>query len=139
MGRKTASYNLQILNPLLAKEWYPAKNGRLTPKDVTPMSHKKVWWQCEKGHEWESIISNRSSKGRSCPYCSNQKACEDNCLATVNPKLAKEWHPTKNGNLTPYDVTPGSSRKMVWWQCKKGHEWEALVKSRSIGFLRITV
>ena len=29
-------------------------------------------------------------------------------LAELNPALAKQWHPTKNGKLTPYDVTPGS-------------------------------
>lgn len=123
------------LNLSLTKEWHPTKNGKLTPEDVTSGSHKKVWWQCKNGHEWEANISNRArvNNARGCPYCSNQKAYKDNCLATVNPKLAKEWHPTKNGNLTPYDVTPGSSRKRVWWQCKKGHEWESLVKSRSNG------
>lgn len=24
-------------------------------------------------------------------------------FAEKNPELVKEWHPTKNGNLTPYD------------------------------------
>ncbi len=119
-------------NPELATEWHPFKNGKLTFKDVTSGSHKRVWWQCKKGHEWVSIISNRC-KGRGCPYCSNQKVCKDNSLATINLRLAQDWHPTKNGKLTPYDVTPGSSRKKIWWQCKKGHEWEAIVKSRSNG------
>lgn len=26
---------------------------------------------------------------------------DENDLATVNPMLAKEWHPTKNENLNP--------------------------------------
>ncbi|MBF0217854.1 MAG: zinc-ribbon domain-containing protein [Candidatus Omnitrophica bacterium] len=51
-----------------------------------------------------------------------KKTKPKNNLLLVNPSLAKEWHPTKNGKLTPKDVTPGSDRK-VWWQCKKGHEW----------------
>lgn len=34
-------------------------------------------------------------------------------LATVNPKLAAEWHPTKNGDLSPDQVTAGSGKK-VW-------------------------
>jgi very-short-patch-repair endonuclease len=41
-------------------------------------------------------------------------------LAFLNPKVAGEWHPTKNGKLRPEDVTPGSGKK-VWWQCRKGH------------------
>ncbi|SDM73852.1 Probable Zinc-ribbon domain-containing protein [Psychrobacillus sp. OK028] len=39
----------------LLEEWHKTKNGRLTPRDIAPMSNKKVWWQCVKGHEWESI------------------------------------------------------------------------------------
>ena len=30
-------------------------------------------------------------------------------LAELNRELAKEWHPTKNGELTPYQFTVGSS------------------------------
>jgi hypothetical protein len=30
------------------------------------------------------------------------------------PHLVKEWHPTKNGDLTPDDFTHGSNKK-VWW------------------------
>ncbi len=68
MTRLSDNYNLQKLCSGLAKEWYPKKNGNLTPKDVTPNSHKKVWWACLKGHKWEAIISNRNG-GSGCPYC----------------------------------------------------------------------
>lgn len=54
-----------------------------------------------------------------------------NCLATCNPKLAEEWHPTKNGNLTPYDVAKNANKK-VWWLCLEcGHEWKSLIGNRS--------
>lgn len=122
---------LAVKNPKLAKEWHPSKNGDLTPQNVTPGSGKNVWWQCEKGHEWKGIIGNRT-KGKGCPYCSNQKVCKDNCLATKNPKLAKEWHFTKNGSLTPESVTVGSN-KSVWWECIKGHTWKATIHNRSKG------
>ena len=49
-------------------------------------------------------------------------------LAKANPEKAKLWHPTRNGNLTPYDVDEGSSR-LVWWQCTCGYEYMAQVKS----------
>ena len=39
----------------------------------------------------------------------------ENNLFNANPNLSKEWHPTKNGTRTPYDVTPNSSLK-VWWK-----------------------
>jgi hypothetical protein len=83
----------------------------LLPKDVTPRSSKKVWWICGKGHEWEAIIYNRV-KGRGCPYCAGFYACTDNCLETLAPHIAKEWHPKKNGDLTPKDVTKSSNKKV---------------------------
>lgn len=131
-GKKVCKDNsLETLKPELAKEWHPTKNEDLSPKNVTQWSDRSVWWMCEKGHEWESRISNRT-KGNRCPFCSGKKVCDDNCLATLNPELAKEWHPTKNGELTPKDVTCGSNKK-VWWMCKKGHEWEAKINNRSNG------
>ena len=43
-------------------------------------------------------------------------------LLQINPTLAIEWHPTKNGSLRPADLTTGSN-KMVWWirECTDMH------------------
>ena len=114
-------------NPELAKEWDYDKNV-LTPYDIPAYSNQKVWWKCSEGHTWEAGIYDRN-RGTGCPYCANQKVCEDNCLSTVNPKLAQEWHPIKNGNLRPTDVTRASN-KVVWWKCKNGHEWKVSVNNR---------
>jgi hypothetical protein len=124
-------YNLQQINPGLAREWHPTKNGKLTPKQVTPMSHKRVWWRCKKGHEWEAVIKYRGS-GSGCPFCSGKKASKEYNLAVIKPELAAQWHPVKNGDLTPDNVTPGTDRK-VWWLCSKGHEWQARIGNRSRG------
>ena len=53
-------------------------------------------------------------------------------LAETNPELAEQWHPTKNGDLTPFDFTAGSNKK-VWWKCEKGtdHEWFSVIYSRA--------
>jgi very-short-patch-repair endonuclease len=127
----TKENNLQNINPELAREWHPTKNGNLTPKDVTPNSGQSVWWLCkEKGHEWKAIIRNRNHRGDGCICCSGHAVCDDNCLATVNPQLAKEWHLIKNDKLTPKDVLPNSGKK-VWWICKRKHEWEAYIYNRN--------
>ena len=122
--------SLLLTNPDLVKEWHPTKNGLLTPKDVTHGSGKKAWWLCEKGHEWYATINRRDS-GTGCPYCYKEVLIE-NCLQTFNPRLAKEWHPTKNGLLTPRDITHGSGKK-AWWLCEKGHEWYATINRRDSG------
>ena len=116
----------------VVKEWHPTKNGNLKPTDVTYGSNKKVWWICEKGHEWEATVNSRTA-GHNCPYCCNQSVLVGfNDLATVNPKLAKQWHPTKNGDLKPTDVTIKST-KIVWWLCECGYEWRAMVGNRVRG------
>lgn len=50
------------------------------------------------------------------------------------PRLVAEWHPTKNGDLTPWDV-PFRSNKALWWKCPAGpdHVWSAPPDDRSIG------
>ena len=123
--------NLQIGRPDLAKEWDYEKNIPLTPSDVTIGSSKKVWWRCEKGHNWQSVIANRV-RWSGCPFCSGRKVCQDNCLKTKYPSLVEEWDYEKNMPLTPNDVMPGSSKK-AWWRCKKGHSWESSIASRVKG------
>jgi len=126
---------LGTVNPELAKEWHRTKNGDLTPFDVLPSAARKVWWQCavNPDHEWEAKLNNRSNK-KGCPYCANQKIATENSLGAENPTLAEQWHPTKNGDLTPFDVAPSAARK-VWWKCPKGddHEWEATINHRATG------
>ncbi len=124
--------DLATLNPKLANEWNYKKNANLKPQDCTLSSNRIVWWECAKGHEWRASINNRN-KGRKCAFCGNKKILSGyNDLATVNPRLASEWDYKKNGTLKPQDVAPNSGKK-VWWQCSKGHEWQAIIASRSSG------
>ena len=51
-------------------------------------------------------------------------------LAARYRGLAREWHPKKNGTLTPRDAARGS-RMNVWWICGEGHEWQEPVKNRT--------
>ena len=124
--------DLCVTHPNLAKEWNYDKNGGFLPEQYMGGSHKKVWWVCDKGHEWEAQIKSRAN-GVGCPYCAGKKVLSGyNDLETIFPMLAKEWHPAKNGALHPSQVTYGSG-KSVWWMCKNGHEWEASIYSRSNG------
>ena len=118
--------------PEIAKEWNYEKNGSLEPTMVSYSSNKKFWWKCKYGHEWESTVGKRTA-GRNCPVCSSNKLVQGvNDLATVNPVLAKQWHPTKNGLLRPDKVFPNYMKK-VWWRCDKGHEWEETPNNRMRG------
>lgn len=136
-GRRVCRSNsLASCFPKIAKTWHPAKNQELGPGDVTARSAKRVWWRCKenKAHEWETQVSHRTGGGTGCPYCTGFKVSADNCLATVNRKLAADWHPTKNAKLTARDVTAGSG-KAAWWRCglNPRHVWRAVVADRGRG------
>ena len=124
--------SLLFSNPEVAKEWNYEKNGNLKPEHFAANSNKKVWWKCNRGHEWQANIDNRN-KGRKCPYCAGKKVLAGyNDLQTINPTLAQEWNCEKNGDLKPENFTANSSEK-VWWKCSKGHEWQACIAHRNKG------
>lgn len=121
--------SLAEMFPELTTQWHPSKNSPLTPELVKPTNALKVWWICDKGHEWEALISNRS-RGSGCPYCSGNRILVGfNDLATLRPDVAKTWS-KKNGNLLPTDVGVNSHRK-VWWQEPCGHEFEMSIPGRT--------
>ncbi len=130
----TPEQNLAVLFPDIAKDWHPTKNGNVKPSDVTAKSNKKVWWKCPVAddHEWDTRVANRTANLSKCPCCTGQKVSVTNSLATRFPEIATEWHPTKNGELTPNDVVYGSGRR-VWWKCDNGpdHEWPTRICTRT--------
>ena len=51
-----------------------------------------------------------------------------------NAKLMAEWNWGKNNELgfDPKTLTLGN-KKIVWWKCQIGHEWQTAVSNRSKG------
>ena len=125
----TDERNLAVVNPGLASEWHPEKNGDIRPEDVRPKSNRKIWWRCSKGHEWQASVSSRTS-GNGCPYCYGRYATKTNNLASKYPELLEEWDREKNNGLNPSDLTPHVGKK-VWWRCRKGHSWQATIYNRA--------
>ena len=120
--------SLAEVHPELVSEW-SEKNLPLTPDDITFGSNKKVWWRGACGHEWQTSVKVRSN-GEKCPICSGARVVAGiNDLATLEPLLVKQW--SKKNKIKPTEVSIGSHKKVIW-RCEKGHEWEAVVKSRTI-------
>ena len=118
----TTKKSLAQTHPALAKEadgW--------DPTTLTFGSNVKVGWKCEFGHSWSATIASRSD-GRGCPICVNKQVLVGfNDLATTNPELAAQaddWDPTT------LSISSGKRRN---WVCKFGHQWSAVVASRSNG------
>lgn len=106
--------------PLYSQMLYPEES-------ISYGSSKRVWWKCMEGHQWEAKISNRTLLGQQCPYCSGRNAIKGiNDLEVVCPDLFSQL---KDKTL----VLKEASSKKVSWICEKGHEWEAVVSSRTKG------
>jgi very-short-patch-repair endonuclease len=127
-------------HPDIVSEWHPTKNGDLLPSQITHGSKRReIWWTCGKKcpegcpHEYQSAPVNRCGFNKSnCPFCVNQQICIHMSIAHIYPKIASEWHPTKNGDLLPSSISVGSGTSR-WWRCSDNHnhEWEAPVKNRT--------
>ena len=114
--------------PDVASQWDREKNS-ITPEDVSPGSHKKLWWVCDLGHSWEASVSKRALRGQGCPYCSGRKAIPGyNDLATTHPAIARQWG--KGNTVLPNEIKAGSNKK-IWWVCDLGHQYQATPNSRT--------
>ena len=133
-------YNLETEEPSLAKEFNLKKNSK-KPTQYIPTSHKKIWWKCEKGHEFEQTIRQRvkSAKinlinGRPiCPFCNHERVSSTYNLFKEFRYIAKQWNYKMNGSLTPLQVSPKSSKK-VWWTCEfdSTHIWQSKISNRTV-------
>ena len=125
-------HSLLKTHPELSNEWDYEKNYPLKPENFSYGVKNKMWWLCQSGHSFQATINHRTGKKQQtgCPQCSGRIASNENNLLKVFPILAKEWHPEKNGELTPKEVTSKSGKK-VWWICPKNHSYEATVHNRT--------
>jgi len=114
--------DLTSLYPAIAREadgW--------DPSGLAPATTKKMAWRCGQGHKWIASIASRTRLETNCPYCSGRNAIPGtNDIATLYPEFAREavgWDPSQ--------VLPGSEKKKRW-RCSSGHEYEAVIKSRTL-------
>jgi len=129
---KTNPYTIQNI-----KLWCKSNNKLFELiSDIYEGNKKLLKWKCLKEDCLEEFENNWNNiyTGNGCGFCNGKQVSKSNCLATKNSVLAKEWHPTKNVDLTPYDVTANSNKK-VWWQCSKNpkHVWKAIINNRVKG------
>ena len=100
------------------------------------------WWKCPSGHSWitragQVLTSLRlDADNNGCPECyllSKRRPKPGQSLGDTRPHLVEIWHPTKNGDVTPFDVRPNCN-DYAYWLCQRGHETHAIINSRSSGF-----
>lgn len=95
---------------------------------LTLGSHRRVEWQCERGHRWITSVAHRVS-GTGCEQCIGKRATPgETDLATTHPELAAQLVDQSLAST----LTAGSNKR-VRWRCRGHHEWTATVASRVAG------
>lgn len=130
----TGFNDAETFYPDIVKIWDYDKNN-ITPQDVTYKTTKKVWWVCDKGHEYYKSVADITLRGQRCYYCSGKRVLQGfNDLATEYPKISKQWNYNKNPNdIDPTKIRKGSNKK-YWWNCDNGHSYECTVTNRVQGY-----
>ncbi len=127
VGEKTS---FGYLEPELTKEYIYSENNK-SPYEIPRFSTENVYWECHIcGYKWWMQASARSM-GKGCSACVGKVVTDLNRLSIRFPNIAQEWHPLKNGNMNPDNVSYGSNKK-AWWICKDcGHEWKSVISNRT--------
>ncbi len=115
------------------EEWDWENNTEFYPTKEGIGSHDEVSWKCKKcGFIWKAQIYNRT-QGKGCPCCAHRIIVPGiNDLATTDPDLAAEWHPTLN-TLKPTEVSRGQNIKIYWLCSKCGNVWQDSLNHRTSG------
>lgn len=130
VARELRERSLAVLHPHLLTDWHAQRNGNLDPYRVPASSERRAWWCCQTcGHEWASVIKQRTLRGEGCPECGRRTSPEfsgpatrwrrprEESLGVLHPELLPEWHAARNGGLDPFAVGTGSNLR-VWWRCR---------------------
>jgi hypothetical protein len=105
-----------------AKYW--SEKNELKSNQIFKRSHKKYWFDYVCGHNFDSALSNINN-GHWCPYCSNQKLCNNKCEkcfynSFASHNKAKYW--SNKNELKPNQVFKSSNKKYLF-DCVCGHNF----------------
>lgn len=94
-------------------------------------SHSKLYFYCNICKDYPKMSWSDVLQRKGCGVCHGLQTGQNHNLEFQKPDIAKEWHPTLNGKLTPKDFTRASNQK-VWWLCSNGHSYFSKILHRTI-------
>lgn len=101
------------------------------PREVMVAGDRQVRrLRCPKGHRPNIDLVRYLQAG--CPHCRGAQTAMENkqWLADTLPEIASQWHPSRNGKLTPQNVV-WDSKRTVWWRADCcGNQWQESVRDR---------
>ena len=101
----------------------------------TSIEFKCVMIGCENTHitRFSNFINNKNAYCESCKKESKRERViiYEKMIAYTHPEIAKQWHPTKNGELKPEHFTYGTEQKIWWFSNECKHDWDSQISNRT--------
>ena len=111
--------------------WDFQKNLDVNIFEITKGSANKYWWYCQKCDDSYPQAMNKKVIERGCSICKGYYCTKKNSFGGKFPELLKEWNYDKNVNISPFQVSYGSGKK-VWWNCLEcGESYENTIDRRT--------
>lgn len=85
-------------------------SSEVKPHQITAGSNKKLTFNCDNGHTYQSSAKN-ASIGYGCPYCSSRKLSKENSIQITHPDIAKRF--SSKSKHSPSEVSIGSHKKVM--------------------------
>ena len=121
-----------------SKSKFWSKKNEKSPNQVALNSHKKFWFDCECGHDFECSLLNINKGNNWCPYCSKHpiKLClNDECISCFNNSFAshpKSIHWSIENIENPRQIFKCTDRRKFKFNCDKcEHKIDIILKSIS--------
>lgn len=103
----------------LLAQWDEERNGLLKPSDVSRCDPARVWWRGERGHSWQLSVRTRAFNDAGCPYCGRRLTLEGfNSAECLDVGILHLWHPIKNGDLKPSQVSDRTAKR-IWRNARR--------------------
>jgi hypothetical protein len=116
---------LTIIDAVLAAH---SKNGKCLSKRYIN-NGTALLWECNNGHKWKTSLAHIRN-GSWCPECMKVNLANKFRMkngVTAAQKIAKK----KNGKCLSTKYINNHTK--MWWECSKGHRWEATLANIKIG------
>ena len=112
----------------MASKW--SVKNMVSPRMICSGSEKKCWFDCDTCHHSFQTVLFILKKENHCPYCTNQRLCEEDCdycfqKSCASHRMAEEW--SAKNQVQPRQAFLQSNKKAIF-DCKQcGHEYETTI------------
>ncbi len=88
--------------PELFTQLHPTKNSNIDVHKLTCGSDFRVWWKCDKNHEWQTRVRNRAIKHGKCIQCNKKRirTSDEEAAATEHLERQEKKYGTQIDNET---------------------------------------